>query len=239
MGSGIIQTIQTFITSGTCSIIRHQTPAIGVSTGNTAGFNVLLEKPLESPVCSIEAYVSNPKNVSFNMIVGNLNNSVEYAGNLDAVQEIINIEGCIAGVEAIAFKFDAPDKWTTLSEVKLFSNETVDPGPVEPPVCLPGTHLENGVCVPDVVIPEPGVSNITKLNINNSTVYANITDSKVVLNIGGDSQVIENNANPPVIPPPPQPPVVTPPTEEPEEEEENGEDEDDKKDKDKKDDDKN
>ena len=186
----------------------------GKSAGWSAQFN-----PLQYPVCSAEIDVFDPKSTPFSLKIGNNESVQEINSVLDTTKEIMNIPDCLANATAMMFTSDAPGNWTTLSEVRLFSNQTTTtPPPVEPPVCGPGTtwNPETQTCEPDIVVP-PGepptpTTNITKLNIHNSTVYANITDSKVVLNIGGNCQVIENNANPPVIPPPP--PVVPPEGEE-------------------------
>jgi hypothetical protein len=158
-----------------------------------SGISVDLKKPLDRPVCNVEIDVFNPRNTPYNMhLTGNDTSFVDYNGNLDTANETIKIDNCQPKLVSLDFTFDAPKKWTTISEIKLFSNTTTGGGPIEPPVCGPGTHEEDGQCVPDVTLP-PG--NYTKLNISNSTVFANITDSKLVINLDPATKVIYNNTN--------------------------------------------
>jgi len=158
-----------------------------------SGVSVDLKKPLDRFVCNVEIDVFNPKNTPFNMkLTGNDSSFVNFDGVLDTANETIVIDNCLSKMVSADFTFDAPKKWTTLSEIKLFSNTTGNGGPIEPPVCGPGTHEQDGQCVPDVTLP-PG--NYTKLNINNSTVYANITDSTLVINLDPDTKVMYNNTD--------------------------------------------
>jgi hypothetical protein len=171
-----------------------------------SGWIVNLQNPLNTTknVCSVEIDVYKPKNTPFNFKIGsNETGFSEVSSLLDNSKEVINIEDCIQNVTTLAFASNSPGNWTTISEVKLFSNETTGGGP-EPEPCPPGTHKDpvTGLCIPDEPEPDPDPepippTNITKLTITNSTVYANVTDSKVIVNISGESQVIENNADNP------------------------------------------
>lgn len=197
-----------------------------------SGWNVLLEQPLKAPVCSVEIDVYNPKNTPYSFIIGNNETMAEINNNLlDTTKEVIEItDNCIQNVTAMQFMSNAPGNWTTLSEVKLFSNQTTEPGPgPEPPVCPPDMHWDATLqkCVPNVVEPPPEpipVGNITKLTISNSTVFANITDSRIIMNVNDNqSQIIMNNADIPPgvsLPPPPPPPMTDDQDKEEKEEEE-------------------
>lgn len=154
--------------------------------------SVELKQPLNRNVCNVELDVFNPKNTPFNMKLNAGNTSyVDYNGVLDTTNETITIGNCLTDMTDATFTFDAPKKWTTLSEIKFFSNTTGGGGPIEPPVCGPGTHYdpETQQCVPDVIIP-PG--NVTKLSITNSTVYANLTDSTLVISLDPGTKVMLN-----------------------------------------------
>lgn len=165
-----------------------------------SGWNVKLQPPLNNNICGVEIDVVTPKNTPFSFIIGNNATNAEVSSVLDNNKEVINIDNCIKNVTALGFISTAPGNWTTLSEVKLFTNETGGTIP-DPEPCPEGTHKDpvTGLCIPDEEPePEPEVpANITKLTITNSTVLANITDSKVILNSSGDSQVIVNNAENP------------------------------------------
>lgn len=163
-----------------------------------SGFIVLVQNPIDKPICSVELDVYNPKNTPFNFNIGNPSTSANINGVLDNSKEIINIDNCINDVKTISMKFDPPktlpakDKWITLAEMKLFSNATTGPGPVEPPICKDGYHYDpiKKICVIDI----PTHTNVTSITITNSTAFMNVTDSKIVLNINEDSTVIHNNA---------------------------------------------
>ena len=124
--------------------------------------------------------------------MGNPETFVNFNGNLDKQKEILEINNCIKDVKAISMTFDAPKKWTTLSEIKLFSNGTNVP-PVEPPTCQTGYHWDpvKKICVKDTTTPPNG--NATHITISNSTATMDISDSKLVLNIDANTQVIENH----------------------------------------------
>jgi len=155
-----------------------------------SGFVISLD-PLDKPVCSVEIDVNNPKNTPFNLRLGNPETFVNFDGELDKPKEILNIEPCLNDVKGISATFNADKKWTTLSEIKLFSNGTNIP-PVEPPTCQTGYHWDpvKKKCVPDVV--NPG-GNVTHITISNSTATMDVTDSKLILNIDADTQIIENH----------------------------------------------
>ena len=153
-----------------------------------SGFVISLD-PLDKPVCSVEIDTHQPKDTPFNLRLGNPETFVNFDGKLDKPKEIINIADCIKDVKGISMTFNT-DKWTTLYEVKLFSNATNIP-PVEPPICKDGYHWDAVLkkCVPNTV---PG-GNATHITITNSTATMDVIDSKVVLNIDADTQIIENH----------------------------------------------
>ena len=159
-----------------------------------SGFVISLN-PIDKPVCSVEIDVNNPKNTPFNLRLGNPETFINFNGKLDNQKEILEINDCIKDVKAISMTFDAdnPKKWTTLSEIKLFSNGTNIP-PVEPPTCQTGYHWDpvKKACVPDIVNP-PGGGNQTNITINNSTALIDVTNSKLVLNIDADTEIVENH----------------------------------------------
>ena len=155
-----------------------------------SGFEVELNNPLPKPVCSIEIGVFNPQNTDFSFKLndrtmnGNLNGAVIEGDLNPCVEDLQDIQMDFTGVNATGAK-----KWTTLSEVKLFTNDTII---IEPPICGPGTHLENGVCVPDVVNPPPTQGNVTFVNIENTTAFMNVTDSTLVINIDDETDITTN-----------------------------------------------
>ena len=159
-----------------------------------SGIVLALSNPLDKPVCSVELDVYKPQNTPYNMRLGSLDTFVNFDGNLANSKEVINIDNCIKDVKGISLTFNADKKWTTLSEFKLFSNSTNIP-PVEPPICTNGYHYDpiKKVCVPDI----GGGGNVTHITINNGTALMDVTDSKIVLNIDADSQIIENHQSPP------------------------------------------
>ena len=157
-----------------------------------SGFDLELENPLEKPVCGIEIGVYNPQNTKFDFKLNDvtLNGTFSAAtvtGDLDpCVEDLETIEMDFAGVNATGFK-----KWTSLSEVKLFSNETID---IEPPVCGDGTHYDpvTKQCVPDIIEPPPVQGNVTMVNIANTTAYMNMTDSTLIINLDEESEITTN-----------------------------------------------
>jgi hypothetical protein len=151
--------------------------------------------PLKYPVCSVEMQVFNPKNTPFKFQIASNETIATLDGDLNNQLEIIQLDKCLSNANTMQLTSDAPGNWTILSEVKLFSNVTTNPGPVEPPVCPPGMHYDDVLkkCVSNTPEPEPEPEyNITKLNIANSTVYANMTDSSLIVNLNDDSQIVEN-----------------------------------------------
>lgn len=154
-----------------------------------AGIDLELNNPLEKPVCSVEIGVFNPQNTAFEFklndktLTGFLSGAV-IEGNFDTcVKDLKTIEMDFAGVNATGAK-----KWTTLSEVKLFTNDTII---IEPPICGPGTHLDptTGQCVPDVINPPPTQGNVTHVNIINTTATMNVTDSTLIISIDESSEI--------------------------------------------------
>ena len=159
-----------------------------------SGF-VLSLNPLTKPICSVELDVYQPKNTPFNLRLGNPDTFINFNGVLDNSKKIINIEPqCINNVKGFSMTFDAPKKWTTLSEIKLFSNSTNIP-PVDPPICQDGYYWDpvKKMCVPNIVNQN---GNITYITISNSTAVMDVKDSKIVLNIDADTQIIENHQGP-------------------------------------------
>lgn len=193
-----------------------------------AGFKVDLDKPLQVPVCAAELIVLNPNNGAFRLGLG----SQSFEGVLNTKQ-IFGMTGCITDVDEITLDVEAPSKWTTISEIKLYTNTTAPPPP--PPECEPGYHWDQLLqkCVPDVV--PPPVTNVTELYFNNTKAIMYMEDSQLIVALDPNSTKIEPN---PTLPPTPIPntpdpvspvPPPTPPVD-PDDEDEDEEDEDDDED---------
>lgn len=154
-----------------------------------SSFTIELKEKLENPVCSVEINTYNPKNTPFEL---QFNDKI-FQGVLDKQVIPMTFENCVEGVDSMSMRFDADGKWTVLSEVKLFSNEEVDIPPVE---CDKGYHMENGVCVPDVIdpppTPEPVDSNATNINIIDSNATLNIINSTIKLQLESVKIELEN-----------------------------------------------
>lgn len=148
--------------------------------GNS-GFNLELNQPLNNNVCGVEINVLNPQNTSY---IFKINNNT-FNGILNTQTVTGDFDPCIKDMTKLSMNFAAPNKWTTLSEVKLFSNETII---IEPPVCQPGTHYDPILkkCVPDVIT-KPNQTNIV---LNNTNVTMTAIDSTLKINLEGDSTVI-------------------------------------------------
>lgn len=133
-----------------------------------AGFNLELKEKLDKSVCSIELGVLQPQNTPFSLAV----NEKVVTGTLNNEKIIIKIgssnnDNCIPNVTKLSMNFTPIDRifWTTLSEIKLFSDKTQPP----PPVVVPG--------------------NSTKFIIDNSNVTMDLNDSQVTIKIGNNAKV--------------------------------------------------
>ena len=134
--------------------------------GNS-GIDLQLKEKLDKKVCSIELGAFQPTNTPFTIIV-NDDDEIVLNGTLDNEKVSINFpnENCITDLEKLSIKFNPADRkvWTTLSEIKLFS-EVID----EP-------------------IPPVDGGNVTKFIINNSKITMDLNDSEVIINTSGDSK---------------------------------------------------
>ena len=152
-----------------------------------SGIAALFSKPLPNSICNLEYHVYNPQNTNYNLNIISPNKTIDYNGKLESSVEKINIENCISNATQISTTFDAgPETWTTISEIKLYTNETVVVPPPEP--CLPGFSKDptTGQCVPN---PD---TNTTRISIINSMAVMDITNSQVLLNADRDTKVVIN-----------------------------------------------
>lgn len=195
-----------------------------------SGFDITLSPPIKYPICKVDIGVFSPKNTTFAF---GLNNQT-FNGILDTTTETIDIPQCVKDVTTISADF-IPDvnlspekKWTTLSEIKLYTNESTTGTfpPPEPPVCPTGTYWDPEIkkCV-DIVTP---AENITKIWLNNTKVLMDVTNSELEIVIGPNTSL--KLPEQPAEQPQPQPqPVPEEEEPEPEEEEEEEEEEDEDK----------
>lgn len=146
-----------------------------------SGFTVTLNNPLDKPICSAEINVYNPQNSPFLLTIGN--KSIE--GVLDSTLKQVSIGGneCAGNVDKIKLDVKATGKWTSISEIKLFTEKKIPP--IEPPVCPPGSYYDDKLkqCVQ--------VSNpINGTVITNSTIALNVSNSTVTVNADDSSNIV-------------------------------------------------
>ncbi len=193
-----------------------------------AGFIVNLKGNLDRAICSAEILQPTPRNAPFLLTL----NSKSVEGVLDATTKTVSFPECVKNVNEIKLDVKAPDKWTTLSEIKLFTNKIIPP--VEPPICPPGTYWDSTLkkCVENV----PGKINQTIL-VTNSTINFDVVNSTLKINADNvssiiidvnDANVTTTNSNNTNINPATTP-IGTPLNESDEEEEEEDEDKEDDK----------
>ena len=147
-----------------------------------SGFDATFE-PLKEPVCFAQIHVYNQQGSNYNLKISNGDKFIFYESKLNLPVETIESQDCIEGANQITGNFFAADDiYTTISEIKLFSNSTV----VNP--CTPGSHIdpETGECVPN------GNGDI---NIINSTATINSNNSDIVLNLDEDSDLEVNKVD--------------------------------------------
>ena len=159
-----------------------------------SGFKVNLKEEIKDPICSAELNVKNPNNAPFNLTLGDItfkgktmNESViPFATKFN--------DKSIEDVDSISMNFATPiETWTLVSELKLFSDDDVNPPPLE---CDEGYHLENGVCVKDGTPPPITPNNGTNVfNISDSNTTLAIKNSTVTLDIDRIIIEIENDTN--------------------------------------------
>jgi hypothetical protein len=185
------------------------------SNWGDSGWKLELNNPIiEKEVCSIEMGVLNPQNNTYTF---KMNNSTS-TGILSSNNITSIVDPCMSNLTNMSMDINTDEtkptqtRWTSISEVKLFSNKTI----VIPPP------------------PPPPEENVTKIILNDTNVTMSAIDSNIDLILEGNSTInLPPNAFHTPTPPPPivveQPPQPQPEPEEEEEEEE--EDDDDEKDK--------
>lgn len=135
---------------------------------DNSGFIIHLQNKLDKSICSADILQSTPKNSPFTLTVG----SKTVEGVLDSTLKSVTFPECAKNVEQIKLNVKAPEKWTSISEIKLFSEKKIPPP--EPPVCPPGTYWDSNLekCVENI----PNPVNQTIL-ITNSTINFDVTNS--------------------------------------------------------------
>lgn len=144
-----------------------------------AGFIVNLKNQLNKPICSAEIFVFSPKNSPFLLTLGN--QAVE--GVLDSTKIPISFEDCVKNLKTIKFDVKAKDKYTSLQEIKLFTEEKIPP--IEPPICPPKSYWDDKlkICV-EITNPVNGTSIVNStisMKVSNSTIniLADSTNNKI------------------------------------------------------------
>lgn len=174
-----------------------------------SGWKLELLNPLENEVCSIEMGVLNPQNNIFSF---KINNSTT-TGILNNSTINFNLNPCLVNMTTMSMDINTNEtkptdtRWTSISEVKLFSNETII---VEPPTD-PDENMTK-ILISDSKI---------KMTVNNSTIDLTLEDGAVI------------NLPPNAFPPPPPPPQQIVEEEEEEEDKKDKKDKEDEEDDDK------
>ena len=145
-----------------------------------SGFLINLNQPLNQSICSMELEVFNPKNSPYVLEIG----GKTFNGSLDSTKVPINL-GCIDKVDKFSFSFDADNKWTTISEIKLFTEKKIPP--VEPPVCPPNSYWDEKL---KKCVAIQNTSNGT--TIVNSNLTFSVSNSSITVNADNSSELIFN-----------------------------------------------
>lgn len=127
-----------------------------------SGFNIeLYPEALQNyEVCHAEVVVHNPKGAQSTLTI---NSNQNYTGILDNTTEKVDFNTCMKNVDEIGMSFDAPKKYTSIGELKLFGKLVNQPPPVpQPQQPVPGTE-----------------GNTTKIEIKNSNAIIDIINSTV------------------------------------------------------------
>jgi hypothetical protein len=153
-----------------------------------ADFTILLKNKLDRVICSAEIIQETPRNSPFLLSLST--QSVE--GVLDSTTKTVTFPTCVKDVKDITLQVIAPDKWTSISEIKLFTDKKIPPP--EPPICPPGTYYDSNLekCVENV----PNPVNQTVL-VTNSTINFDIVNSTLKIHADSISNIIidANDAN--------------------------------------------
>ena len=158
------------------------------SQNGDSSFSIELKEAIPSPICALDIGVKEPElNTPFTIKLSNSSAFKQASGILDQANKKATIDKCLNNVNKIEMSFkptslNVEDRWTILSEIKLFTDTSIVVPPVDPPICKPDEHIEGDKCVPNPVDPPTNVngsisnSNIT-LMVSNSTVTI-IADEK-------------------------------------------------------------
>lgn len=166
------------------------------SQNGDSSFSIELKKAIPDPICSLEIGVKEPQlKTPFTIKLSNSSGYKQAAGVLDQANKKATIEKCLNNVDKIGMSFKPTsqvieDRWTILSEIKLFTDTNIDVPPVEPPICKPNEHVEGDKCVPNP--PEPPVEPPIGVNgsITNSNVTLMVSNSTVTIIADETSSIV-------------------------------------------------
>lgn len=167
-----------------------------------SGFQITLDKPLKSDICSFEINSETkdgfPTNSKYNLLLGNKNITGKLTSKVLTVPQSV-IGECIKDVDEIKFDIkpvstltqpDPHKVWNAISEIKLFSDQAVQPPPI---VCDEGFHMENGQCVPDTPTPPPVEPPVEPPVINGSSPSIIISGSDVKLDVKNSTVTLDTD----------------------------------------------
>jgi hypothetical protein len=171
------------------------------SQNGDSNFSIELKNPISSPVCAIDIGVLEPElKTPFTIKVSNASAFKQANGQLDQPSKKASIDKCLTNVNKIEMSFKptsqvVEDRWTILSEIKLFTDTSIVVPPPDPPICKPNEHLEGDVCVPNPPPVEPPSNNING-TITNSNVTLMVSNSTVTIIADETSSVVTPTAIP-------------------------------------------
>ena len=165
------------------------------SQNGDSNFAIELKKSLTDPVCSIDIGVLEPAlKTPFTIKLSNATAFKQASGILDQANKKASIDKCLTNVNKIEMSFKptsqvVEDRWTILSEIKLFTDTNIVIPPPDPPICKPNEHLEGDKCVPNPPPVEPPSNNLNG-TITNSNVTLMVSNSTVTIIADETSSVV-------------------------------------------------